>query len=203
MKSHVKGPKTIFELSGIDRPKIEFEKSILMIIDAQQEYETGQLPLVGLKEAVASIRRLLLKARQEGVPVIHVMHEGSKGGLFDPSTSAFKSIASLEPSPNETVILKHLPNAFAGTSLANLLEKIGKDRTLILTGFMTHMCILSTAGAALDLGFQTAVVRDAVATRDLRGPEGEIIPASQVNKASLAALQDRLSWIVDTREVSM
>jgi len=194
-------PKTLFELSGVEKPQLKFDQSVLVIIDAQQEYETGQLPLVGVKEAVASIRNLLTEARKKGIPVVHVMHEGSAGGLFDPNTPAFKSIAGLEPKSKETVILKHLPDAFAGTTLAKELEKIGKERTLILVGFMTHMCISSTASAALDLGFQTAVVKDAVATRDLRGPDGETVPAQQVNQISLAALQDRISWIVGSTDL--
>ena len=194
-------PKTLLELSGVEKTQIKFDQSILVIIDAQQEYETGQLPLVGLKEAVISIRSLLIEARRKGIPVIHVMHEGSVGGLFDPNTPAFKSIAGLEPRPDETVILKNLPNAFAGTTLTKKLEKLMKNRTLILTGFMTHMCISSTASAALDLGFQTAIAKDAVATRDLRGPDGETVPARQVNQMSLAALQDRISWIIGTADL--
>ena len=40
-------------------------------------------------------------------------------------------------------------------------------KKLVLAGFMTHMCVSSTARAALDLGFQTTVPADASATRDL------------------------------------
>lgn len=193
--------KTLFELSHAQRPEITLERSILVIIDAQQEYETGALPLIGLKEAVRTIERLLVQARKAEIPIIHVLHEGTAGGLFDPLTSAFKSIAPLFPHPDETVILKRLPDAFAGTTLIHAVEKFGKNRTLLLTGFMTHMCITATASSALDLGLQSAVVKDAVATRDLRGPDGDTIPARQVNQTSLAALQDRLSWLIDGQEL--
>ena len=194
-------PKTLLELSNVPRPEIRLETSVLVIIDAQQEYETGRLPLVGLKEAVHSIRTLLTQARESGVPIIHVLHEGSEGGSFDPRTSAFKSIAGLEPLASESVVFKHLPNSFAGTNLTSELEKIDGNRTLLLVGFMTHMCITATASSALDLGFQIGVVKDAVATRDLRGPDGETIPARQVNQRSLAALQDRFAWLVASKEV--
>jgi nicotinamidase-related amidase len=194
-------PKTLFELSNVPRPEIRLENSILIVIDAQQEYERGRLPLTGLKDAVRVIRSLLTQARKMGVPVIHVMHEGTSGGLFDPGSEMFKSIPGLEPLANEPVIRKHLPDSFSGTSLNRELEKLGKDRTLILVGFMTHMCITSTAVSALDLGYQTAVVSDAVATRDLRSSSGETIRAEEVNRASLAALQDRIAWLVESREL--
>lgn len=193
--------KTLFELSGVEKPKIDLDHSMLVIIDAQEEYRTGQLPLPGVDVAVRSIRNLLKEARRKGVPVVHVLHEGTAGGLFDPATKYFKSITGLEPRENEVVISKHFPNAFAETSLAAELKKLGKDRTLLFAGFMTHMCITSTASAALDLGFVNAIVTDAVATRDLRGPNGETIPAEVVNRASLASLQDRIAWLVKSQDL--
>lgn len=193
--------KTLFELSHALRPEITLDQSILVIIDAQQEYETGKLPIVGFNQAVESIERLLKQARKLDIPIVHVLHEGSSGGLFDPQTFAFKSIDGLWPLPDETVVLKRLPDAFAGTTLNHAIEKFGNHRTLLLCGFMTHMCITATASSALDLGLQSAVVKDAVATRDLRGPDGEVISARLVNQVSLAALQDRLSWLIDSREL--
>lgn len=193
-------PKTLLELSGVQRPKIDFNNSVLIIIDAQEEYKTGQLPLVGLDAAVESTRKLLTQARQKGIPVIHVLNDGGTGQLFNANGKYFKSIAELAPQARETVILKHFPNAFSGTSLAKELENY-KGKTLIFAGFMTHMCVNSTASAALELGYQNVIVKDAVASRDLRGPNGETIPAATVNQVSLAQIQDRLAWLVETQEL--
>jgi nicotinamidase-related amidase len=188
--------KTLLELSGVQRPEVKLEDSVLVIIDAQQEYESGKLPLPDLKAAITTIKYLLNRARETGTPIIHILHKGSEGGLFDPKTSAFKSIAALEPGLGERVITKKLPDSFANTTLARELGKIGKDKTLILTGFMTHMCISATAMSALNLGFQSVVIEDAVATRDLTSPSGEIIPAHQVNQVALTTLRDRITWVI-------
>lgn len=188
--------KTLFELSGVQRPKIKLQDSVLLIIDAQQEYEAGKLPLPDLKPAVITIQSLLKRAREIGTPIIHILHKGSEGGLFDPKTSAFKSIAALEPRLGETVLTKELPDSFAGTTLTRELGKLGKDKTLILTGFMTHMCVSATAMSALNLGYQSVVIENAVATRDLPGPNGELVSAGQVNQVALTALRDRISWVM-------
>jgi isochorismate hydrolase len=94
------------------------------------------------------------------------------------------------------VLPKGLPNAFAGTALEATLRDTGR-RELILAGFMTHMCISSTARAALDLGYRTTVVAGATATRDLPDPTGPgTVPAAEVHRATLAALADRFAIVV-------
>jgi len=96
----------------------------------------------------------------------------------------------------EPVLPKGLPNAFAGTALEARLRETGR-RELILAGFMTHMCISSTARAALDLGYRTTVVAGATATRDLPDPIGPgTVPAADVQRAALAALADRFAVVV-------
>src|SRR4051812_1324438 len=89
--SRAEVPKTLLDLSNVTKPPIEFNHSVLVIIDAQQEYENGKLPLTNITDAIKKIRSLLIQARKQGVPIIHVMHEGDKGGLFDPNTKAFES----------------------------------------------------------------------------------------------------------------
>jgi nicotinamidase-related amidase len=188
--------KTLFELSSVQRPEINSANSALLIIDAQNEYLSGALPLPGVNLAVAAISKVLKAARREGTPVVHVLHRGSAGGLFDPEGAGYPSIQELRPIAGETVIVKTLPNSFAGTDLHAELQRTVPGKNLVLAGFMTHMCVSSTARAALDLGYGTAIVTDATATRSLRGPDGQTIPALIVHEAALAALQDRISWLV-------
>ena len=53
------------------------------------------------------------------------------------------------------------------------------------------------AGSALDHGFRSMVVADATATRDLPHPPGAgVVDAAAVHAATLAALSDRFSIVV-------
>jgi nicotinamidase-related amidase len=49
------------------------------------------------------------------------------------------------------VIIKKAPSSFVGTNLEEELKIIGR-KNLILAGFMTHMCIHSTAQGAFNRG---------------------------------------------------
>ena len=54
--------------------------SVLVIVDAQQEYAEGRLPLSGVHAATAEIVRLLLRARAAGTPVIHIVQQARASG---------------------------------------------------------------------------------------------------------------------------
>ncbi|MGN6766441.1 MAG: cysteine hydrolase family protein [Rhizobiaceae bacterium] len=188
--------KTLLEMAGADLTPPKFSEAVLVIIDAQNEYVDGKLPLPGVKPALANIARLLAKVRAEGGRIVHVQHRGRAGGAFDPATRAFAIADEAAPKAGETVVEKPLPNSFAGTTLHETLSSVGAKR-LVLVGFMTHMCVSSTARAALDLGYQTTVAADACATRDLPAAGGDT-SAADLHRAELAALADRFSIVCDT-----
>lgn len=172
------------------------DKSALVIIDAQLEYQNGKLPLDGVDNAVLEAAKLLKLARERGVPVFHVVHHGPAGApLFDETTPQGAIMPLLTPAAGEVVVRKSLPNAFAGTDLDALVKSTGRTE-LIIAGFMTHMCVSATARAALDLKYRTTVVANAAATRDLPDPLGGAIPASVVHRVALTELADRFAIVV-------
>lgn len=191
---------TIRSLAGANTTGHRLAESVLVVIDAQQEYVDGTLALADVEPATANIARLLTAARSEGVPVIHVAHVGAPGGPFDPAGPGV-IIADVQPIAGEAVVEKRLPNSFADTDLYERV--VATDRSsLVIAGFMTHMCVSATTRSALDHGFDATVVADACATRDLPDPTGSgTIPASTIHAASLAALADRFAAVITTDQV--
>ena len=189
-------PKTLLALAGAPATPSPLDSAALVLIDAQREYTEGALPLVGVEAAVAEAARLLERARKAGTPVFHIVHHGKPGGaLFNPEGPLSGIVAPLIPLDGETVVVKLLPNAFAGTELDALIRATGR-KELIVAGFQTHMCVSSTVRAALDLGWRTTVVDAASATRDLPDGAGGVIPAEALHRANLAALADRFAVVV-------
>ncbi len=174
-----------------------YADAALVIIDAQREYSEGSLPLPNVAAATAEIAKLLGIARAQGVPVFHVVHHAPAGrGLFDESGPLVEILPQLKPADGETIIIKRLPNSFAGTDLAGKLKATGR-REIVICGFMTHMCVSATARAALDLGFRNTVVAAATGTRALPDPlGGEPLSAEAVGRAALVELADRFSIVI-------
>jgi nicotinamidase-related amidase len=144
--------------------------------------------------AIAAAARLLIRARTSGARVFHIAHRGKSGGLFDRDAERGAIVAALAPLPGEPVIEKGLPNAFADTELKGRLDATGRNN-LVLAGLMTHMCVSSTARAALDLGFRVTIDAESCATRDLPDGRGGTIPSATIHDVALAELADRFAVI--------
>jgi len=192
--------KTLLQLAGATPTPSRLGASTLVLIDIQNEYFDGPLRLAGVEAALAAAAGLLARARALGTPVVHVRQRGKPGGAFDPEAPRGQIHASVAPRTGETVIDKALPNAFAGTGLAEALETIGQ-RPLVVAGFMTHMCVSATVRAALDRGLSSTVAMDATATRDLPDPTGGELASDTVHRAALAAIADRFATVVAAADI--
>lgn len=189
-------PKTLLQMAGADLTPPSISDAALILIDCQREYVDGGLPLPGVDSALQEAAIVLENARAAGSPIIHIAHQGRPGGAFDPDGPGGQIADHVAPQGGEPVIGKALPNAFAGTDLDSHLRAL-EVKNLIIVGFMTHMCVSSTARAALDLGYASTIIAEATATRDLPNPGGGVVEASALQAASLAALSDRFAVIAE------
>lgn len=189
-------PRTLTQIAGAPLTPSPLASSALLVIDLQNEYQTGALPLDQLDRALNETKKLLALARAHGVPVFHFQHKTGPGApIFDPTGPYFGLIDAVKPAPGETVIEKSYPNCFTATGLAEALKASGRTE-VIIAGAMTHMCISATARSALDHGYRATVVADACATRPLPGALGGSIPAAQVHDTALAEIADGFNMVV-------
>ncbi|MDB9702912.1 isochorismatase family protein [Rhodospirillales bacterium] len=124
--------KTLLSMSGADLTPNRVSESVLILIDCQNEYVTGALPLVGVDAAMEDAATMLSRFRKLGSPVIHIQHEGKPGGAFDLDDPRSAIDARVAPKDGEDVIRKGLPNSFAGATLeAKLRELDAKQLTIV------------------------------------------------------------------------
>jgi nicotinamidase-related amidase len=187
-------PKTLLQLAGADLSLPRLSDAALVLIDLQNEYLAGPLALPDAHAAIANAAKLLTRARNNGASIIHVAHNGKPGSLFDRAAERGAIVSALAPVAGEPVVEKELPNAFAGTDLQARLATSGR-KNIILVGFMTHMCVSSTARAALDLGFRVVIDASSCATRDLPDGRGGTIGAATVHDVALVELSDRFAIV--------
>ena len=186
---------TLRDLMGLSDQPAPLRDATLIMIDCQNTYQQGIMQLEGAEAALAEAARLLTRARAAGIPVLHIMHDAGEGSPYDVHAEIGQISDEVAPLAGEPVIVKNYPNAFVATDLdTRLREAPGRD--LILAGFMTHMCVNSTARGAFNLGYHPTVVASATATRQLPGPGGAAVPAAALQAASLAAIGDLFGVVV-------
>jgi nicotinamidase-related amidase len=193
-------PVTLRQISGAPAQPAPLSQSVVIVVDAQKEYTEGALPLVGIDQSIDALARFLARLRKARVPIIHVKQIGRPGGpICDPQGPFIEFIDKVKPIPGEQVVEKRLPSSFTQTTLEAELARIG-HKDLIITGYMTHMCLNSTTRAAAEAGYRCTVAADLTATRDLPDGKGGIIPAAQVKAVHLAGLADRFAIVVERGE---
>jgi nicotinamidase-related amidase len=185
---------TLRQLVGAPDQPPPLSSSVLILVDCQQTYREGVMQLEGVEAALDECRILLTRARALGVPVIHIVHHAGAGTPYDFGAPIGQIAAPVAALPGEPVVVKSKPSSFEGTDLDRRLEALGATN-VTLVGFMTHMCINSTARAAYNHGYRPTVIASATATRALPGIDGAI-PAAVLHRASLAGLADLFGIVV-------
>lgn len=185
---------TLRSLTGMPDAPASLAGSALIMIDLQNTYTRGVMALEKVEPAIEQAARLLERARSAGSTIVHVQHEAGAGSPYDTNAEIGAIVDAVAAQPGEHSVVKNFPSSFVGTDLEDHLRAVGVTN-LVLAGFMTHMCVNSTARNAFNLGFAPTVVAGATATRSLPGPDGTV-PASALQSASLAALSDMFAVVV-------
>lgn len=185
---------TLRTLAGLPAEPAPLAESTLILIDCQNTYTRGVMELDGVQAALDETATLLDRARTAGIPIIHIQHSDGPGSLYDIDGESGAIVAQVAPRDGEAVVVKNYPNSFVQTDLEQRLKALNASN-LVLTGFMTHMCVNSTARGAFNLGFAPTVVAAATATRSLPGVDGPV-EAAALHSASLAAVADLFAIVV-------
>lgn len=179
-------------------------KKALLIIDVQNDYfEGGRAELVNPRDALRNIEKALKRFRAAGRPVIHVQHVSMRPGatFFLPDTAGAAIHNRSTPVDGEFVVVKHAPNSFFETELADILKDNAIEE-LVVCGMMSHMCVDTTVRACKDYGLAVTLLDDACATKDVPW-NGEIIPARTVHDVFMASLSGMFATVIKTDQLGL
>lgn len=191
--------RTLRDISGLGYTPAHIANSALILIDCQNTYREGVMQLEAVEPALIECRKLLRRYRDAGRPVIHIQHDAGAGSPYDVQDRIGAIADIVAPNPGEPIVVKNYPSSFEKTNLDELLKGLGVQ-DLTLAGFMTHVCVNSTARAGFNHGYRATVVGNATATRSLPNPAGGSISAKSLHEASLAALNDIFAVVVPTAD---
>ncbi len=189
--------KTLREVVGLGQQTARLSESALIMIDVQNTYRSGLMQLSGVEEAMLEATKLLRIARELKIPIFHIQHDAGPGSPYDTQAQTGAICSEVAPQDGESVITKNYPNSFFNTDLDQQL-KAANVNSIVLAGFMTHMCVNSTAHGGFNLGYGVTVVASATATRSLQAANGTVLSAQQVHDGAIASTRDLYAAIADT-----
>ena len=173
----------------------------LIVIDAQQEYFDGLLPIQypARDESIASIQTAINTAQQTGTPVVLVQHElPAEAPVFGSGSATWQNHPEVVAHEDTAAkrVGKQFSSIFADTDLEAWLREQGLD-TITLVGYMTNNCVIASAAAAEPLGFAVVVISDATGAIDLANDAGTA-PARQVHETLMALLHSNWAAVTDS-----
>ena len=167
----------------------------LVIIDMQQGMFTDAIPPHQGEAVLQRCADLLGRAREAGVPIFHVQHDGPEGDPLHKGTPGFPHHPAVAPKAGEPVIVKQNISAFHGTDFDRQLKSKGIDR-LVVAGMQTEMCIDSACRAAKALGYRVVLADDAHTTFDT-----QVLPAERIVAHHNATLNGAFVELAKTADV--
>jgi nicotinamidase-related amidase len=131
-------------------------KTAVIVIDYQLKtlsYFTKEFQ----DDIIARTNKVLLAARQKGIPVIFVQKgEGAPDVEIHPQ---------IMRQSHDTVLIKTNSGAFSTTNLDDRMKTLGID-TLVLIGIYTSGAVMSTLRWAADINYKLYLISDCCADRD-------------------------------------
>jgi nicotinamidase-related amidase len=143
----------------------------LVVIDLQKGI-VGLPTVHPAGEIVGRAAQLARGFRERGLPVVLVNVTGSAPGRTDAGPPKFERppnwaelVPELDPQPSDHLVTKQCWGALMGTGLHDYLRPRGVTQ-IVLAGIATSIGVESTARSAYDLGYNVALVVDAMTDRD-------------------------------------
>ena len=123
---------------------------------------------------------------------MYVRHE------FENYDHAFKDVVSGDP---DLLVSKQVNSAFYGSpDLDSWLRENGIG-SIALCGITTDHCVETTARMGANLGYDVLFVLDATHTFDRTGPDGTVMTADELARATATSLHEEFAAIVPTEQL--
>lgn len=173
----------------------------LIVIDVQNEYFTGNLPIEypPVESSLPNILRAIATAKATNTPVIVVQHDTPEGfPVFAKGSPGWQLHPAIAEVAAEHRINKVMADVFAGTDLEQWLRANNID-TLAITGYMTHNCNASTIYHAAHEGYKVEYLSDATGALPYENAGGKA-SAEEIHRVFSTVFHSNFAAVVTTQE---
>jgi nicotinamidase-related amidase len=173
----------------------------LIVIDVQNEYVTGNLPIEypDIHLSLTNIGKAMDAAKAADIPIVVVQQYAPAGSpVFAQGSHGWELHEVVRSRTMDHYFEKRLPSAFAGTNLADWLGERQID-TLTVIGYMTHNCDDSTIKHAFHAGLAVEFLSDAAGSLPYLNKAGSA-SAEEIHRTFTVAMQARFAAVLATDE---
>jgi nicotinamidase-related amidase len=171
----------------------DLDRTALVVVDVQRAFDdAGSWGRRNNPDCEANVASLIGAWREAGRPLVFVRHE------FESHDHAFKDVVSGEP---DLLVSKQVNSAFYGSPDLDAWLRESGIGSIALCGITTDHCVETTARMGANLGYDVLFVLDATHTFDRTGPDGTVMTADELARATATSLHEEFAAIVRTEQL--
>lgn len=165
-------------------------KAALLVVDVQEGFDDPSF--MGKRNnpsADENIKALIEQWEKRHRPIVVVQHDSkSPESMLHPSKPGNSLKPYVRAAHPSLFITKTVNSAFYGKPDLHEWLQTNKIKQVVIIGIQTNMCCETTARMAGNLGYDVVFVPDAMHTFDLMGPNGEVMTADELARATVTNL---------------
>jgi nicotinamidase-related amidase len=168
------------------------DNAALIVIDVQKGFDDPSL--FGKRnnlDADRNIESIIKSWESAKRPIVIVQHNSiSNESVLNPSKPGNSLKPYVQGVNPDLLVTKSVNSAFYGTPDLDTWLKSSDIHQMVIIGIQTNMCCETTARMAGNLGYDVIFVPDAMHTFDATGPDGIVVSADEITRATIASLFD-------------
>lgn len=174
-------------------------KRALLVIDVQNEYFTGKLPVSHPSGSFNNILRIMDAAMEDKIATAVIQNSAvsPESPVFRKGSYEWELHPEIAKRHRDILIEKNFPDSFTGTVLDKWLKDNNAD-TVTIIGYMTQNCCDTTARRAFHLGYGIEFLSNATGTLSITNGAGSVT-AEELHRAILVT-QVRFGKVIGTDE---
>lgn len=173
----------------------------LLIIDVQNEYFTGNMPIEypPVETSLPNIFLAIETAKATKMPIVLVQHDApEQSPVFAKGSHGWQLHSAIKDVAADHRINKTMADVFAGTDLKQWLSA-NKIDTLTITGYMTHNCNASTVYHAAHEGYKVEFLSDATGALPYENAGGKA-SAEEIHRVFSTVFHSNFAAVITTQE---
>jgi nicotinamidase-related amidase len=171
----------------------DINSTALVVVDVQKAFDDAAYwGRRNNPSCEANVAALIAAWRRADRPIVYVRHE------FATHDWAFKDVISGEP---DLLVTKTVNSAFYGTPDLDAWLRSRGLGAIALCGITTDHCVETSARMGGNLGYDVLFVLDATHTFDRTGPDGTVMTADELARATATQLHGEFATVVSTADL--
>jgi nicotinamidase-related amidase len=184
---------------------MELVNAALIVVDVQTAFDdldhwspTGRRNNPACEANVAA---LIAAWRAAGRPLVYVRHDSDEPDSPlrpDRPGNALRDFVDGEP---DLLVMKQVNSAFYGSPDLHAWLQARGITTFAVCGVTSNHCVETTARMGGNLGYDVLYALDATHTFDRRAPDGTLVTADELARATATSLHGEFATVVSTADL--